>query len=142
MTDYGVALMAELSRHPSVTRTSSDLADATGLSGPTVSKLLKCLAQAGLVTSIRGATGGYRVDHDAGEISIAAVIEALEGPTVLVACLEDGEGRCSVESSCPIQGRWAPVNAAVRSALATVTLADLLPPPAASTAIPSHHLAR
>lgn len=128
MTDYGVAAMSELARRPGVTRTAADLAEATGLPVPTVAKLLKSLARAGLVRSMRGAAGGYCVDRPAGAISIRAVIEALEGPTVLVACLEEGDGRCSIERLCPVQGRWAAVNAAVKTALDAVSLADLLPP--------------
>lgn len=137
MTDYGVALMAELARTPGAMRTASELSESTGLSCATVAKLLKTLVQAGLARSVRGASGGYRVDRPATEISVAAVIEALEGPTVLVACLEEGDNRCAVEATCPIQGRWAPVNDAVRSALETVSLADLLPPALAPIAAPA-----
>ena len=126
MTDYGVAVMCELAQTPEKQRSAADVAERIGLAPTTVSKLLKDLGQASLVTSTRGAAGGYRLAQTIDDISIAAVIEALEGPTVLVACLEDGGNGCAVESSCPASGRWDPINAAVRSALEAVTLYDLL----------------
>ena len=126
MTDYGVAVMSELARTGDQQRSAADVAEKIGLAPTTVSKLLKDLGRAELVTSTRGATGGYRLAHAVDEISIAAVIEALEGPTVLVACLEDGGGGCAVEASCPVSGQWDPINTAIRNALEAVTLDDLL----------------
>ena len=127
MTDYGVVVMAQLNQNPGTT-TAPELAQATGLPAPTVSKLLKQLARSGLVDSHRGVNGGYALTRDLEGITAMEIIEALDGPVALTACVEGAEDACNVESLCPMRGGWDKVNAAVRRALREVTLADLCPP--------------
>ena len=95
---------------------------------PTVSKLLKMLTKAELVSSQRGATGGYVLTRQADAISIGDVIAAIEGPVALTACIDDSEEDvCGVQSFCGMRGNWVLVNAAVSDALNKVTLSDMAP---------------
>ena len=121
LTDYAVVVLVRLSHHDEVT-TSPTLAQATGIPEPTVAKVLKALGGAGLVTSQRGARGGYRLARPLDTIDIARVITAIDGPISLTACVDGATGRCEAEAVCQIRGRWDPVNEAIRSALAGITL--------------------
>ncbi len=128
MTDYGIVVMSQLRTAPEDSRTSTELSGATGIPLPTVSKLLKALARAGLVTSRRGAHGGYALVRDLDAITATEIIEALEGPVALTACVDGSDSACGVEALCPIRGGWDRINEAIRSALETVTLAELCAP--------------
>ena len=76
------------------------LAEIANIPLPTVSKLLKVLAQADLVTSTRGIAGGYRLSTTPVDISVADILEAVEGPVALTDCVTGQEGDCSVQSLC------------------------------------------
>jgi FeS assembly SUF system regulator len=128
LTDYAVVVLTQLSRDNAL-HTVADLADATGVPGPTVAKLLKPLTAAGLVASHRGVNGGYSLNHAPECISVAAIITALEGPIAVTECVSDAESLCGVESLCPMRGNWDKINRAVRRALEEVTLADMAAPP-------------
>jgi len=144
MTDYAVVVLAGLAREGAVpngqVQTAPGLAAATAIAEPTVAKVLKALGQAGLVESERGARGGYRLARPLAAMPLAEVIVAIDGPIALTACVDGGlGGGCEVEGHCAIRGRWDPVNAAIRQALAGISLADLagpvarpLPAPAAA----------
>ena len=127
MTDYAVVVMSQIHQRPN-TATAPELAQATGLPIPTVSKLLKQLAKAGLVESHRGVHGGYSMARDIEDINAMEIIEALDGPVALTACVDGAEDMCNVQSLCPMRGGWDKVNTAVRRALTEVTLAELCPP--------------
>ncbi len=121
LTDYAVVVLVQLSHQGAVT-TSPTLAQATGIPEPTVAKVLKALAVAGLVTSQRGARGGYRLARPLREIDMAGVIVAIDGPISLTACVDGATGGCEAEGVCRIRGRWDPVNEAIRSALGGIML--------------------
>ena len=121
LADYAVVVLVRLSRHDEVT-TSPRLAQATGIPEPTVAKVLKALGGAGLVTSQRGARGGYRLARPLPEIDVASVIVAIDGPISLTACVDGATGGCEAEAVCQVRGRWDPVNDAIRSALTRITL--------------------
>ncbi len=128
LTDYAVVVLTQLGRDNAV-HTVANLADATGIPAPTVAKLLKPLTSAGLVASHRGVNGGYALNHEPEQISVAAIITALEGPIAVTECVSDAESLCGVESLCPMRGNWEKINRAVRHALEAVTLADMAAPP-------------
>ena len=131
MTDYAIVVLARLSqdRPGAVPRSAHYLAEKTGVSAPTVAKVLKLLSRGGLVFATRGAAGGYSLHKRAGEISIADIIAAMEGPIALVSCVEGGSDDCGIVSSCAVRGNWARVNDAVKAALARVTLQDMAASP-------------
>ena len=103
------------------------MAEATTLPAPVVSKMLKHLAQSGLLASHRGAKGGYALARRPEAVSVAEIIEALEGPIALMECTA-GPGHCEQESSCQLREPWQRINRAVESTLDRVTLADLATP--------------
>ncbi|MBI4182526.1 MAG: SUF system Fe-S cluster assembly regulator [Proteobacteria bacterium] len=129
LTDYAVVLMGELARAGEVVP-AAVLAQRTAIPQPTVAKLLKVLAQAGLATAQRGSAGGYGLSRPAGQISVVDVLQAVEGPQSLTACVEGASDICEFERFCPMQGRWDKVNKVILAALASVTLADMATPPA------------
>ncbi len=124
LTDYAVVVLVRLSRAETV-ETAPSIATATGIPEPTVAKVLKGLAQAGLVKSQRGAHGGYRLNRSLAEIPVAHVIVAIDGPIALTACVEGAVGGCESFSLCPMAGRWGVVNDAISDALSAITLADM-----------------
>ena len=126
MSDYAVVVLSELGRDGAIgKRNAGDLASATGIAEPTVAKVLKLLGAGGLVTSQRGAQGGYRIARPLSRTPIADVIVAVEGPIALAACVDGATGGCEAEACCPVRGRWDPVNSAIRRALTEITLADM-----------------
>lgn len=129
LTDYAVVVLVRLARDdgrgntPGAVQTSPGISGATGIPEPTVAKVLKAMAGKGLVTSLRGARGGYRLSRSLASIPVAEVIEAIDGPIALTACVDGGD--CESQCQCPMRGRWDPVNAAIRTALGDITLADM-----------------
>ncbi len=97
------------------------------MAAPTVSKLLKQLAKHGLVESIRGAHGGYRLARRPELITVADVVSALEGPIALTQCSVHGGG-CAIEPHCGVRSNWRLINGAIRQALESVTLAQMAEP--------------
>ena len=124
LTDYGTLVLAHLSTDGANLTSAADVAQATGIAAPTVSKLLKLLAKAGLVTSTRGAQGGYQLSRDASRISAAEIIDALEGPVHITECSAD-DSQCNLESVCNVGSAWQRINVAIRQALDDINLIDL-----------------
>lgn len=132
MTDYAAILLSLLAYERKHDKTdcfsAADISGRTGLSQPTVAKILKMLASADLVSATRGKAGGYALMRDPSTISVAEIIEALEGPIALTACVETSVDSCSARYSCFLGGNWERVNVAIADALGSVTLADLVNP--------------
>jgi len=126
-TDYGIVLLTHLANHPERSFNAPELAAEAHLPLPMVSKILKILARDGLLVSHRGVKGGYGLARDASEISMAAVIAALEGPIAITQCI-DTSGDCSHEQLCPVRSNWQRINSALRSALDGISLAEMALP--------------
>lgn len=157
MADYAVLTMTAAARHcgsgllcgpeghKRARISAAQLAQETGLPAPTVQKLVSKLSAAGLIKSVRGAGGGLKLARPAAAITLADIVEAVEGPLALTACLETGReagrGDCALEAGCALRPHWPGVNEALRAALAGITLTQLigqarpagspLPPPGA-----------
>lgn len=126
MADYAVVTMCAAARHCGSARSSAgELAEETGLPLPTVQKLVSLLSKAGLLRSTRGAGGGLQLARPAAAITLADIVEAVEGPIALTSCVESGRHDCSLEGACSVQPHWGVVNAALRGALADITLTRL-----------------
>lgn len=134
IVDYGVLVLTHMALQPTLVYSTTELAESLGLGQPTVSKILKLLAQHGLVDSTRGARGGYSLSLDASQINIAQIIDALEEqPFGITECMAL-PGACSVESACHIRPYWQRINSIVRHTLEAVSVADMISgelPPAA-----------
>jgi FeS assembly SUF system regulator len=124
LTDYGTLVLAQLGAVPNGVASAGQVAEATGIAPPTVSKLLKALARAGLVTSERGPHGGYALARPAADISAAAIIDALDGPVAITECSSPA-GACDLEARCRVGRAWQHINRSIRCALEDVSLADL-----------------
>jgi FeS assembly SUF system regulator len=124
LTDYAVALLARMANEGKVWA-APDLAQQSGLPLPTVAKILKQLSKAGVLSAQRGANGGYRLSLPPLEISIAAIVEAMDGPIAITDCADTGDHNCQVEALCPMSGGWNKVNQAIRSALSNLSLAEM-----------------
>lgn len=123
LADYAVVIMSAAARHCGGSRVSAgQLAAETGLPVPTVQKVVSKLTAAGLLRSSRGAGGGLQLARPAAAITLADIIEAVEGPIALTSCVETGKHDCALEGACHVRPHWGVVNNAVRGALANVPL--------------------
>ena len=131
MADYAVVTMAAAARHcgsrgiNGARVNAGQLAEETGLPAPTVQKLVSRLTAAGLLRSSRGVGGGLKLARPAAAITLADIVEAVEGPIALTSCVDGASQDCCVEQTCKVKPHWNAVNGAVRGALAGVSLASL-----------------
>jgi FeS assembly SUF system regulator len=130
LADYAVVMMAAAARHCGQAQmNAAQLSEEIGLPLPTVQKLVSKLSHAGLLRSVRGAGGGFKLARPAAAVSLADIIEAIEGPIAMTACVDTGKHakgeHCALEGSCKVQPHWAVVNGAVRGALANINLTTL-----------------
>lgn len=128
LTDYATVVLTVLAARPGKVLSATDLAELAGLEPTTVSKLLKPLAQAGLVDGLRGVHGGYRLSRDAARISLIEVVEAMEGPLAITECSQH-DSQCLLATQCGVRANWRLINDVVADALRGMTLAQMLKPP-------------
>ena len=129
LTDYGIMLLTYMARGPALlTYSAPELAARSNLPLPTVSKLLKTLARAGLLIAHRGVKGGFSLARRPEDISVAEIIRALEGPIALTECNLPPPGQCGLEQLCPVGNHWQQINHAVQEALDGLTLAAMARP--------------
>ena len=126
LTDYAIVLLAHLARSGR-TLAAQELAARSGVPLPTVSKLCKELSKAGLVISHRGRHGGYGLARPADRISVAEIVEALEGPIALTDCTSPTKVTCGIEATCPAKASFDPVTRAIQGALAGLPLSAIAP---------------
>jgi len=122
LADYGVVLMCQIARTPEKLHSAFQLAQETGLPVPTVSKILGALSRGGLLASQRGLKGGFKLSGNPSVITVADIIEAVDGPIALTNCIEHSSGDCSFEPLCSLKPHWQLINQAVRDGLASITL--------------------
>jgi FeS assembly SUF system regulator len=126
LADYAVVMMAAAARHAEGARLSATcLSEETGVPLPTAQKLMGRLAQAGLLSSARGTGGGFRLTREAAQISLADIVEAVEGPIAMTACADDLNNDCVLDGTCRVKPHLVAVNGAFRGALQGVSLASL-----------------
>jgi Rrf2 family protein len=118
--------MTAAARRPAGARLSAtELAQDTGVPLPTAQKLMGQLAGCGLLSSVRGAGGGFALSKAAAEISLADIVEAVEGPIQMTSCVDAERHECALESACQVRPHMGVVNVAVRGALQGVSLSTL-----------------
>ena len=128
LADYAVVLMTAAARYPAGARLSAtELAGDTGVPLPTTQKLMGQLAGCGLLSSVRGAGGGFALARPAQEISLADIVEAVEGPIAMTVCSE-GRTDCALDAHCRVKPHMGVVGNAVRGALGAVSLQQLSTP--------------
>jgi len=124
VTDYGILLMTSMVTTQASCRTTSELSALTHVPAPTVSKILQSLLNAGLLESVRGAKGGYRLARDAEAISLQDIIQSLEGRIALTTCNLDDDD-CDQKDVCSTTHNWKRINGAIQNALHSISLADM-----------------
>lgn len=139
LADYAVVMMTAAARHcGGLARVNATgLAEETGVPLPTAQKLVSRLSSAGLIESTRGTGGGFRLSRPPAAITLADIIEAVEGPIALTNCVDPSHHECALDGTCRVKPHWPVVNNAVRGALAGVTLTQL-----AGQSLPAPHEGR
>jgi FeS assembly SUF system regulator len=127
LTDYAMLILSQMAKESHVVLSASILAELLHLPLPTVSKVLKILADNGLVNSIRGADGGYHLARAPEAISIADVITAMEGDLAMTECCE-ASSLCSIETLCTMRENWRQINGTIHLFLARLSISDMLKP--------------
>lgn len=130
LADYAVVVMTAAARPSDAPLSATSVAGLTGVPAPTASKLLGALARAGLLVSSRGVSGGFRLARPAEQITVADIVEAIDGPIALTQCMHGSSSDCTIEGSCLVRPHWPLINQSVRAALAAVTLAEIARLPA------------
>jgi len=127
MTDYAVVCLGMLSRKSDCPMSASELSSKTGLTLYTVQKILKIIvSNSDLIKAHRGPLGGYVLNRKSSEISVVEIIEVLEGPITLTACVDNSESFCEASNICFLGGKWNKVNDIIRKTLKDISLDDLL----------------
>lgn len=141
MADYGTVVLTGMVREPERNKSASEIAAAIHVPVPTVSKILKMLARAGLVTSVRGARGGYLLSRAPQAISLVDIIDAMDGPIGMTECSVT-PGLCAQENGCAVRANWQRVNRIVLDALREITLDQMVQPVRQAQAAAPVHLER
>lgn len=133
MTDYAVVMLSHMANIEGSDTgrmvTAVQMAQDSGVPLPSVSKLMQQLSKAGILTSHRGAGGGYSLDRAAGQVTVADIVTALEGPIALTSCIDGADTSCGSMPVCSMSGNWNQVNHAIQAALESVSLAEMMPRP-------------
>ena len=141
--EYGIRVMAHLARREDGGPISlGSIAEAEGLPLAYLEHLVQRLRRAGLVESRRGAHGGYSLARPADSVTMAEVVQALEGVIAPIECISaapDGSLVCSRDGEpghdpCPTKLLWTRVQGSIVRTLTDLTLADLIRPYANATA--------
>lgn len=125
LPDYGLVIAATLIDAEGLLK-SSDVVRSAKIPPATVRRLLKCMVDAGLVESVRGNRGGYKLARPAGQISVADVIQAIDGPIAMTDCSGDNpDNRCSLQASCPLSHKWCELNNTIVATLHSVSIREM-----------------
>jgi len=137
--DYGTQVMAYMAKDGAV-HSASEVAAGLGMASATVSKILKMLARENLVASVMGAKGGYMLARNPRDISMAEIINAMDGPISITEC--SGTSACTREAHCSTRDNWQGINRIIQDALENVNLAEMIKPKHHDTKhrIPGHHV--
>ena len=132
LADYAVVMMTAAARRDAMFAgqggarlSATELAEETGVPLPTAQKLMQRLAAAGLLTGTRGAGGGYALAKSVTDISLADIVEAVEGPIAMTMCADGGVSDCALDAHCRVKPHMGIVGAKVRGALHAVSLLEL-----------------
>jgi FeS assembly SUF system regulator len=126
LADYAVVMMTAAARREDGARLSAtDIAADTGVPLPTAQKLMQQLAAHGLLVGQRGAGGGYALARPVSEISLADIVEAIEGPIAMTQCADGVNHECILDAHCRVKPHMGIVGDAVRGALGAVSLREL-----------------
>jgi Rrf2 family protein len=133
--DYGLIALRHLASTPGGMSSTKDIAEAYHLPVPLLAKVLQRLTRAGILQSLAGTNGGYKLARDAARISALEVVRAIDGPVILTHCFTE-HGRCDQSSNCTVREPLRRVHEAILELLNKFTITDLAESPAAVTLTP------
>ena len=126
LADYAIAIMCALANEKN-NISANELAEQVGIAPATVSKLLKQLAKAQLVNSLRGASGGYQLAKAPEAVSLCDVMAAIDGPVALTECATMSND-CARKLCCNMQDNWQVINGLVNDVLQQFSIQDMMKP--------------
>lgn len=124
MADYATRLMHVLAKSEA-RLSATKVAELSSMPLATVSKILKLLSEAGLLSSTQGAKGGYLLANSPQKISLAKLVVAVDGPVALTSCVAN-EASCAYSAACDQQENWQTISQIVFNVLDQISLADML----------------
>jgi Rrf2 family transcriptional regulator, cysteine metabolism repressor len=122
---YGMRALVEIALGGDEPVSLKTVAERQNISQHYLEQIVAELRRHGLVDSVRGAHGGYRLARPMNEIAALEVVELMEGSVAPVSCIEDAAS-CSYTGHCSTEGLWRRVDEAVREVLSATSLADLV----------------
>lgn len=123
---YGLRILLDLALHEnSSPRMIRDIAESQNISEKYISRLIIELRKAGMVQSVRGAKGGYRLARIPKYLTVLDVVEVMEGPIAIVDCI-DSPGMCLRQDLCAAREIWMRLNREIRESLGKISLQDLV----------------
>ncbi|MBW7876094.1 MAG: Rrf2 family transcriptional regulator [Candidatus Cloacimonetes bacterium] len=134
--DYSLLLVSEMVRQEPEVVSAAMLADKYKLSLEMVAALLKNLCRKGILESVRGKNGGYRLASDPWELSLRSLIVAVDGPFYLTDCTQDSGGDCHYHALCSISGRMKGVSNRINQILEETSLGYILGLPRPEPVVP------
>ncbi len=127
-TDYALVALADLARRSPKNASARQIAERLGIPLPMLTNILKELTRSGVLSSTRGPSGGYTLARSSDEITLAQVLDAVEGPSRLVLCCEEQTGiqNCDLEKNCQTKAPMRKLHHMLQHFLSQVTLADIV----------------
>ena len=128
-TDYGLIALTCLAGRPEMLFSARRIAQTYGMRQPLVMNVLKMLSNGGLVSSVRGTNGGYRLARPAEQITLAQMVQALQGAPKLIACADNDNKsgfQCDLAQRCPVQSPVRKVHLKLLKFLDGISLAELV----------------
>ena len=124
---YGLRILLDIALHEGdeTPRTTAAIAESQQISLKFASRLVIPLRQAGMIRSIRGTAGGFRLAKAPSDITLLDIVETLQGPVEILDCLGEGSA-CPRAAACVSRSVWDDVNTAFANALAALTLETVL----------------
>jgi len=123
--DYGLIALKHLAVSGRTgTASAKEIADAYGIPLPLLAKILQKLTKTGLLASVSGSTGGYKLARRPEKISALEVIHAIDGPIILTTCFTP-LGRCDQSEKCTVREPLRKVHEAIIDLLGRITISDM-----------------
>jgi len=132
-SDYALMSMKHLAVRPDASSSAREISEAYDIPLELLAKVLQRLVRARLLASVQGTRGGYRLARQAAQISVADVIQAVDGPVTVTAC-SDTDHKCGQYTKCSIRDPLSKIKNRILDALTTVSVAEMAleadaPPP-------------
>ena len=119
--DYGLIALRHITDSPRAAASAKEISESYNIPLPLLAKVLQKLTRAGLLQSLAGANGGYKLARDPHRISALEVVQAIDGPTILTACFT-AHGACDQSEKCPVREPLRRVHEAILGLLEDMTI--------------------